>query len=627
MATAQNEAPADGAGFTQKFNEEFTKYKEKALEITTFPENRLRYEADLENMRATLTDNALRFESSARAAAQTTSLSTAFAANENTVRASPTTDLNTIIEQERVMVNAATGPASAKNKIMSERSQRLYNAAVEGSISILIKEKSIVGLQSLDENLRHSGSWKKQLSPQDYENALNQTSAAIHALELAGDSAYKKWLSEQIEERAYGTENGLSPTMARGDPAVERQITNAIEIGDARHEIRAVPYSKMVQMVESASKRLSVPGDWTADKSYAQAIMQAAQDRSTAFKADPASYAIQNSQTVATAFKAMQESNFAPQAVAEYRTVAAAMQRDMGDPAHTPKLLPKMVIDQLAAQVASMPAESVADGMEELRKKYGPMWTEVMGELQQDKKVRSEYLTLARLDAPRDAVVRVDLAEAIKSDEIIRKNLPEGDAKMIDDKVSAALLPYARTLSRAGAAGQAILRGEERSAQQLAYYYRMQGSSVSDAATKATDALINSKYDFGNTFLAPKDERGQSQLGPAERESRRIMRETPVSQFVEQPGGDPNLSPEYRRNATMLDAQRGYWVNITDLEKNRLGIEWLDGSGKPVTLKDGQRVRLFFDELKNLPPEPRRASGPVRSFGSTPGGAATYGAP
>lgn len=608
-------APADAAGFTKRFNDEFTKYKDAALDSMTLPETKTAYEASLEGLRATLLDNAVRFESGARAQAKVNSVREGFAANENAVRADPAL-LPDVLAQDKQLLASMTGalPAAKLDELAIERSQKIYGATADGSLSALIAERHTPGLRSFLENLK-TGDWKNRLSAPDYERVLSQTQQAIRVLESADAQALRDLVAERVRERASGTNNGLSVAEAAGDPKAARAITSAIEIGDARNAVKSVPFSEMVALANGAQERLATSGNYDADASYAEALGQAIRERAQAFAADPAGYTIQNVPAVAQAFQAMRDAQFSPDAVADYRTRALSAQKDLGAPHQLPKLLPKSMTDMLVAEISSLPAEQVADRMEVLQKQYAPMWGEVLGELQAAK-VRPEYVTLGRLTDPRQAHVRVALAEALKSDEIIRKNLAETDAKDIDAAVEAAMQPYARTLAHLGANGQAALRGEIRSAQQLAYLYRMQGASVNDAAKKAANGLIFDYYDTEGSYLAPK-----GKMGLAESNARHVMRTTPIENFPEAAGGDANLSPEYRRKAEYNAAQRGHWVNVTDPVGGRLGIEWLKEDGTPVILKDGTRVRLYFDDLTALPL--RQSRGREGYYSETPGGAVT----
>lgn len=598
MVKAQQEAPADGSGLTAKFNEEFTKYADKALEAVTLPESKLKYKAELENLRASLLDNAIRYEGTARASAQVNSVRVGFAANENSVRASPTMRLE-VLDQETQMIAGLTGIGAAKrDELMIQRRQVISDAAVEGSITALMETKSAQALRNYRDHLLTSAEWKKDMSPQGYERALNHLAQTADAFARADQQAVQDLVMERVRERASGVNNGLSPAEAGGDPRLARAIPSAIEIGNARNAVRTASYTDLVTMVNGANQRLTTSGNFDADAAYAEALTKAAQERMQALKEDPAGYVLRNVPAVADAYQKMRDANFSPESVNRYKTLMRSTQQDMGAPWQTPRLIQKAEVDTIAAQLGSAAPEQVADQMEALKKQYGTMWMEVMGELHTGGKVRPEYLTLGRLDSAADAWVRVDLAEALKSDETIKKNLPEGTAKDIDGRVETAFQPYARSLAWSGAAGQTVLAGEMQSAKQLAYYYSQRGMSAGDAAKKASNALIFDRYDVADTYLAPK-----GQLSRAQTEAARIMRETPATAFPAAAGGDAALSEDYRRNAERSDAQRGLWVNVTDTESGKFGIEWRKSDGvQPVILNDGKRVRIFFDDLKNTPP-------------------------
>jgi hypothetical protein len=323
---------------------------------------------------------------------------------------------------------------------------------------------------------------------------------------------------------------------------------------------------------------------------------------------------VQNSNPTKKAFEAMVSSEFAPEAVRRYQTVATEAQRELGGPAHTPRLLPKSLVDQTVAEVAGLPPEKAANRMEGLQKRFGPMWTEVLAEM--SGKLAPGYATIGRLTAPEDSRVRTDLAAALKAGPDLRKNLLDTDAKDVDRRVEEALQPYSKLVAQAGPGAQMVLREELAAARALAYQAVVKGDDPSSAAKKATNALVFDRYDIGDTYLAPK-----GAMGLTQREVSRIMRDTPATAFPKAAGGDAALSDDYRREAKRREAVRGYWANVTDVSTGRLGVEWRTGEGAPVILNSGERVRLFFDDLKSLPPAPRRGAIPP-ALESTPGGAA-----
>jgi hypothetical protein len=243
----------------------------------------------------------------------------------------------------------------------------------------------------------------------------------------------------------------------------------------------------------------------------------------------------------------------------------------------------------MVASINAAQPEKAADEIENMAKRYGDLWPNVVNELA-GKGLNPAYTTVARLTQPTDASIRTDLVTALSTGpQTLKDNLGTGtDAKDISEGVRSAYADFASTLQRDGAAGQRLLQNEVASAEMLAMLYRQRGDSVSTAVRKATDALVNERYDFEGTFRAPKGVGSR-----ASRAAEVTLNNLSAEQFAPVAGGDASLSDTYRRAAALDYARRGTWANTP----NGDGIELLYPNGSPVVLENGQRVRMMFNAL------------------------------
>lgn len=595
------------------FNEKFEDFRNKALEQEEHPEGRQRLEIDLEQMRGGLIDNAMRLQAQRAGIAASSSMRDVFSQNAIVVQKDPT-QLEALIGQERKLIADLNIPGltdAQRERLYEDRRHVLPGAAIGARIAAVQNSRQATALkQELEGNKR----WQELLSGEQYARAMNDLTKDIRNFQKAERAAYVEQVRERINEAAAGIPNGLSAREAGGDPKLARAISGALAIGKARQDIKSLPANEVAVIVQKALTQLATPGDYTQDRAYAEAVLAADNERRRALAQDSAGYAIQNVTPVKQAYEAMVNSQFDPKAVSRYAAVSAEAQRDLGGPGFSARLLPKSQVDQVLAEVGSLPPEQVANRMESLQKQYGPLWGEILSQM--GGKLPPGYSTLGRLSAPTDYLTRTTLADALKAGPDLRKNLLETDAKDVDRRVEEAMLPYSRIVSQAGAPAQIVLREETAAAKALAYQMVARGQSPNEAAKNAANALIFDRYDTGETFLAPK-----GMLGQAQREAARLMRETPVDAFPKAAGGDAALSDQYRREANKREAERGFWANVTDTASGKLGIEWRNSDGTPVVLDSGERVRLFFDDLRNLPPPPRRGALP-RGTSATQGGAA-----
>ena len=593
------------------FNEKFNNFRDKALEQETDPIARQELAIGLSRMRAGLVDNAMRAQSQRAGLAASSAVKDVFGQNAIAVQKNPAL-LEQLLANENELIDRldfAGFTAIQRQRLKEERRHELPGAALGARIAAVNTSRDAKALKGeLEGNKR----WQELLSGEQYARAMNALTKDIKTFANAERAAYVAQVRERISEAAAGIPNGLSVREAGGDPGLTRAINSALAIGGAREAIKGVPFNDMLTMVRDAQNKLATPGNYTADRALAEAVDFAYKERVRAMAQDSAGYVLQTVGPVRKAYDAMVNSNFDPQAVSRYATISKEAQQSLGGPGFQTRLLPQAQLDQVVAAISSLPPEQVANRMESLRKQYGPLWGEV---LQQGYgKLPPGYTTLGRLDGAPFAHTRFDLAGALKAGKDLRKNLPDADAKAVDDGVDKYMQPYARVLSQAGGGSQRVLAEELTAARALAYQYVTRGDSPATAAKKAADNLLFNHYDMGETFLAPK-----GMLGAAQREVNKLMRETQDGQFPPAPGGDAALSEGYRRKAVADAARRGYWANVT--VDNKLAIEWRSADGTPVILGEGEPVRLFFDDLKNTPNAPRRRAVP-RGFTQTPGGAA-----
>lgn len=597
-----------------QFNKDFDGFRDKALEAEQNPEGRRRLEVDLDNLRGSLLDNAMRLQASRAGLAAQGAVRDVFGQNAIAVQKDPA-QLERLMQQESRFISTLDFPGltdQQRQRLAEERRYELPGLALGARIAAVDNSR---GAKALKTELETNKRWQELLSGEQYARAMNTLNRDIKQYENAERARYRELLTERIQERAAGVDNGLSLREAGGDPKIAKAIDSALAIGKARESIRGMPYSELVTTVNQANQKLATPGDFTADRAYLEAVQTAANERMRALREDPAGYTVQNHTAARKAWDAVTQSNFTPESVKNYAAIAREAQRELGGPGMTPRLLPKSVVDQTVAEVGSLPPEQAANRMEALQRQFGPMWTEVLGQMHG--KLAPGYATLGRLTSATDAVTRKDLADALKAGPDLRKNLMETDAKDIDRRVDEALAPYARVASQAGAASQLVIREELAAARSLAYSLVAKGESPSNAVKKAANALVFDRYDVADTYLAPKNT-----LSMVERETARIMRETPAKAFPPAAGGDAALSEDYRREANRSAATRGYWANVTDTASGKLGVEWRTGDGAPVILDNGERVRVYFDDLRNMPPPPRRGVLP-RGTAVAPGGAVT----
>ena len=277
----------------------------------------------------------------------------------------------------------------------------------------------------------------------------------------------------------------------------------------------------------------------------------------------------------------------------QFRRVVATIdqkQADLGVPQHRRTYIGESQAAAVASEVNALAAtnpEQAADRLETMAKTYGPLWGNVLNELA-GKSLNPVFVTVARLDEARDAVVRTNLVSAIASADAARRTVPETDQKDMKEQLDREYRDFAGTMVYRGAAGVALLAREKAAAEALALRYRQQGLRPSEAATRAAKELVNDRYDFEKTFRAPKRMGGR-----VDSAARQVQNSLLAENMQPALGGDPSLSEAYRQRAALDAARSGVWVNTPDGK----GIELLQQDLRPVILRNGQRVRIMFNAL------------------------------
>jgi hypothetical protein len=291
---------------------------------------------------------------------------------------------------------------------------------------------------------------------------------------------------------------------------------------------------------------------------------------------DPAGYAMLDP-TVSKAFEgAGKDPARLPFAVQK----SLALQEQMGIPESARRVMPKSAAEAQVQQLSAMNPEDAADTMLSLQNQYGKHWPKAYGELVREK-LPPEMQVLGTLDAPSDAVVRRDLATALKTGrKTLAENIPTEVKTEVDRALEGALEPWAR-LELARGANDANVRSVRSAAEMLAYSYAARGKSGTEAAQLAAKALVADRYDIldgsGFAMYVPKGSAAQ-----VESNASQLLTNLKPDMLAD-PGGAPELTPAQRKAEYLKAARRGQWV----LNESGDGAVLLDQIGQPVMVRAG----------------------------------------
>jgi hypothetical protein len=315
-------------------------------------------------------------------------------------------------------------------------------------------------------------------------------------------------------------------------------------------------------------------------------------DKQKALREDPVAYLLQNSPDLAAKFAAgANDPKVFRQAVAQ----ADQMQASLGVPTWRRTYLGKNAAAQMSASIQAATPEKAANELENMAQRYGDLWPNVLNELA-GSGLNASYAVLGRLSAPTDAVTRVNLTQALQTPaDALKKGMPETEVNDIKARIDSDLQDFRLTFGHTGSAGRQIVAQETDAATKLALFYRGQGLSASESARRATKELITDRFDFEGTYRTPKG------LGSdATRATQTVLDGLRPEDLRPLASGNPNVSDDYRRQATLAEARRGIWVN----KSQDKGLMLIYRDGTPVYRNDGTRIEFDFNNMPKDNPVP-----------------------
>ena len=288
-------------------------------------------------------------------------------------------------------------------------------------------------------------------------------------------------------------------------------------------------------------------------------------------------------------------------------SASLATQRALGVPDDAARVLTN---NQVASAVHTLTTTPVAQAnmgqaLDAMREQYGDHWNRAMSELVRYGKLPGPFQVVASMTEPGQMAARQDLIRAAQQDaerggaKRLTDIVPLDEKKTIDRDLDGYIDPFRQTAAVAGnTANTDLIANVKDSVRTLAYLYAAQGKSGDQALQAAADGILHQKYDFSGTLRAPV-----GHMSDAENMTLDVQRSLTSDQLA-YPDGDPNLTPEQRRDIVFKGATRnGVWVpNPTDDGADLMAP--VNGGMVRVFKKDGAPVSVKWP--KNGGPWPAR---------------------
>lgn len=359
-----------------------------------------------------------------------------------------------------------------------------------------------------------------------------------------------------------------------------------------------------------------------------KAIVQVRKERD----ADPATFAINRVPAVKAAFNNFEQLQRDPTAQADAKQLAArdyinkTTERQMaaGVAPGDVKIVPSGYVDNLDkafTQVATSEDPQARQGLiarvNAEKQLWGDVWPKVMGQLPE---TTQPIVRAIAAGANQVAMSRLLSLSPKESPVAILKEQDEVTARNMTKAVNLAMAPWRTTL--VGPQQEAYFNGYNGVVQKLAALYIRDGVSAETAATNAFNAVIGDRYNFRDTWRAPKDPHVDADA---------VQRGTLAARDAlasGKSGDEANLfgSLRLQRNDMGVsdneaDSRRNYARNgifVTSPKEDGLNIAY-DTASSPgfVSDKDGKRILLTWDQLAKMASgNPRRETPFIASAGS-----------
>lgn len=429
-----------------------------------------------------------------------------------------------------------------------------------------------------------------------WSQAIAQQRAALNRQVKDGIAALadgQDWTAPESEIRS------LLPAEKAADTL--RAISEAREQGQAVTAVRWASPEEIAGQAARIAEGLRDPRDYARKAAYRDRWRAAVERRQKKLLEDPAGY-VAASEPVQTAAAAIDPDNPGPGAQALIDASLAEQER-LGVPPELRRGLPKAQAGELVKRIVGADPATVDTGAELDRtaREYGPYWPRVFGDLVKAG-LPPETQVLAAMDHPDQAAARGDFQRTLKliaekgGAERIRTGAEQA-ARDIE-----AMLPDRLAEFRATVRDPALYDQVRGAVKLLAFYYAFQGRGAGDALNAAYDGVIGRKYDFSGTIRAPK-----GTLDTVVRAGDAIVREILAEQLPDI-GGNPDLTPEQRRDVYLSAIRRGEWrVNEDDTGLGRMA-RFRDGTMVPARRADGSRIEFAFADAERLGARQRPAA-------------------
>lgn len=586
MVKRKQEAPPGADGFVPKVLDDYDTEAAETLKGVKNQKARNYLQERFADIRLSLQNDALQFESGSRSAYKKGQLESSTNSAMTAARLRPQDFDSILMAQQGTMTNVGLTEAERAGALPAMRSS-IASAAVEGlierdpyaTLKALRDEKSGGAVGALDYGARD-----QLISAAQSEIGRRETAARARQAEQ------RDILTDDVQNAFAARQMGIPATLpgrdkfmaAYGADGAGRYNAAASQwkAYDVAGTAASMPPDQAAQYLDSLKPKTQ-EGAADARDAYTLAVKLYSQQRER-LEADPVGTLLQTNQELAAA---REQADDDP---TNYFRKLLSTQQALG--VEKPKLLTDSERTSVAKKLDFDPARPRArtEALAQIRQTYGDYYVDVMREVAP----KLEGQARVMIDMNPEQAVRLDAAMAQKSE--LNKVVVGTAESDIKAQIDTEFEDLANTLGD-NVDGPARLAEFREAAELLAKADVLRGSNPQEAARKAAAAVVNDQYHYVGTMRIPVAYDPDLITHGAALAQDSLSKDGKFSITPGRYSDDAQAQTDLRS----LIKRQGYWVTNEDGTGLVLRIPARTGQGN-VYKSDGSRVELTWDQLENV---------------------------
>lgn len=490
------------------------------------------------------------------------------------------------LETGLYIIGTSDIPESEMDKAFKAYTNELTVYRMQG----LIKQNPALAKKELDQ-----GQYNAILTTDQLMKLTNQADQQVKAV----GAAQKQKLSGEIkdyvsykmaggqENRTYSEDSLKAVYGEEQGAAIYSQIKEAERFAVSFGSVELASAEELVGIVEA--ERVTGPEDFQTQAKQESLILRAVSERNKQLSQDPALYSMKSG-NVQEAFESFQATGDGK----SYAEATTAEQSRLGVPGEYLSVFSKSQAEAMVKNY-NEGGEDAFDMINDLKNQFGDYFPVVMRDL--NRAGLSPHASLVSVLEPSTGNY-LSLADKAgyktMSDNIGKDNLTD-----IKDNTKALLEDRFFDTLNGTPSGISMKNQVQKSTELLAMYYLDSGmiDDAGDAADKAYEDVINSRYTFQDTYRVPV------KVGSYNPDSARI--ETSLDSLMDTVS-DMDLMPPYDPSLPYDQRLEVYRMRLNPKWQTRgddAGVELVDQNQQAVLTSDGQKIFYTWQELEDMTPE------------------------